>query len=116
MATGTPLSQSTVALNLNQELPVVTDSTTSRVILDNPLLRIVVFTFDAGQLLTEHTSPRAVAVTLLDGEMDFSLSGETHRMTGGDIIYLAPGEPHALTAITQCRLQLVMVDPAATQA
>lgn len=115
MPKSTALSQSTVALNLNQELPVVTESTTSRVVVHNPLLRVVVFTFDAGQLLTEHASPRAVVVTLLDGEMDFSVAGQNHRMTSGDVIFLAPGESHALTAVTQCRMQLVMVDPSAPQ-
>ncbi|NLA28064.1 MAG: cupin domain-containing protein [Propionibacterium sp.] len=106
----TEVSQSAVVLNINAELPVINESTTSRVILSNPLLRVVDFTFDTGQLLTEHTSPRAVVVTLLDGEMDFKLEGESHIMHAGDMIYLAPGAPHALTAITPCRLQLVMVD------
>ncbi|MGB3954557.1 MAG: cupin domain-containing protein [Brooklawnia sp.] len=82
-------------------------------VVNNPLLRVVLFTFDAGQLLTEHTSPRAVVVTLLSGEMDFLVAGLNHKMTSGDVIYLAPGEPHSLTAVTRCRMQLVMVDPSA---
>lgn len=110
MGTPTTLDQSTATLNLTAELPVITGSTTSRVVVNNPLLRVVVFTLDAGQLLTEHTSPRAVVVTLLDGEMDFQVRDEHHHMLAGDVIYLAPGEVHALTAITKCRMQLVMVD------
>ena len=74
------------------------------------ILRTVVFTFDAGQVLTEHSSPRAVIVTLLEGEMDFSIGERTERMGAGDVIYLAPGDRHALTAVTPCRMQLVMVD------
>ena len=74
------------------------------------VLRTVVFTFDAGQVLTEHSSPRAVIVTLLEGEMDFSIGERTERMGAGDVIYLAPGDRHALTAVTPCRMQLVMVD------
>ena len=31
-------------------------------------------------------------------------------MSAGDVIYLAPGERHALTAVSPCRMQLVMVD------
>ena len=31
-------------------------------------------------------------------------------MGAGDVIYLAPGDRHALTAVTPCRMQLVMVD------
>lgn len=106
----TPVCESVVVLDLNQQLPVVAQSTTSRVVVNNPLLRVVMFTFDAGQLLTTHTSPRAVVVTLLEGEMEFSVANETQLMGPGDVIYLAPDESHALTALSPCRMQLVMVD------
>ena len=42
--------------------------------------------------------------------MDFSIGERTERMSAGDVIYLAPGERHALTAVSPCRMQLVMVD------
>ena len=42
--------------------------------------------------------------------MDFSIGERTERMGAGDVIYLAPGDRHALTAVTPCRMQLVMVD------
>ncbi|NLE97313.1 MAG: cupin domain-containing protein [Propionibacterium sp.] len=73
-------------------------------------MRVVVFTFGAGQMLTEHTSPRAVVVTLLEGEMQFDVAGEPNIMKPGDVIYLAPDESHAVVALTDCRMQLVMVD------
>ncbi|WP_172120986.1 cupin domain-containing protein [Actinomyces faecalis] len=106
----TPVSQSLFALGLSQALPVSEEATTSRVVVNNDFLRTVIFTFDAGQLLTEHASPKAVVVTLLSGEMDFSLADRTERLVAGDVVYLAPGERHALTAVTACRLQLVMVE------
>ena len=109
----TAVSESTVVLNINEQLPVVTESTTSRVIVNNPLLRVVDFTYAAGQLLTEHSSPRAVVVTLLDGEMDFEVEGRSNILHAGDVIYLAPDARHALTALTDCRMQLVMVDTTA---
>jgi hypothetical protein avisC_01152 len=106
----TPVTESLFQLRLNDALPISKEATTSRVVVNNDVLRTVIFTFDAGQLLTEHASPRAVVVTLLEGEMDFSIGERTERMTAGDVIYLAPGDRHALTAVTECRMQLVMVD------
>ncbi|WP_300080182.1 hypothetical protein [Propioniciclava sp.] len=38
---------------LAQALPVVTQSTTSRVLVSNDAVRVVQFTFDTPQLLTE---------------------------------------------------------------
>lgn len=106
----TPVTESLFRLGLNQALPVSEEATTSRVVINNEVLRTVVFTFDAGQLLTEHASPKAVVVTLLEGEMDFSIGERTERLAVGDVVYLAPGARHALTAVTACRMQLVMVE------
>lgn len=97
-------------LNLSEALPVVSESTTSRVLVTNDAMRIVQFTFDAGELLTEHTSPRAVAVQLVSGRMRFTVDGTEHAMDAGDVMYLAPGATHALVAETACRMTLVMVD------
>ena len=109
-SSSTPSTESLFRLGLNATLPVSEEATTSRVVVNNEILRTVVFTFDADQVLTEHSSPRAVIVTLLEGEMDFSIGERTERMGAGDVIYLAPGDRHALTAVTPCRMQLVMVD------
>ncbi|GMA40260.1 cupin domain-containing protein [Mobilicoccus caccae] len=106
----TPIGQSSAHLGLHDQLPVNPQSTTSRVLLDNPLLRVVNFSFDAGQQLTEHSSPRAVVVELLEGRMRFTVEGEPHLMNAGDVIYLAPGARHALDAETACRMSLVMID------
>ena len=106
----TAVTESLFCLGLNEALPVSEEATTSRVVVNNDVLRTVIFTFDAGQQLTEHASPRAVVVTLLEGQMDFSIGERIERMGAGDVIYLAPGDRHALAAVTPCRMQLVMVD------
>ena len=106
----TERDQSVVHTGVLADLPVTREATTSRVLVNNPLLRVVDFAFDEGQLLTEHSSPRAVVVTLLSGTMDFDLGSETHHLTPGDVLYMAPGAVHALRATSPCHMQLVMVD------
>lgn len=106
----TATEENVVVQEVLADLPIGKESTTSRVVVNNPLMRVVYFSFDAGQELTEHTSPRAVVVTLLTGVLDFSLGDTPHRMQAGDVIYLAPGQKHALVAVEPAQLQLVMVD------
>ena len=106
----TPVNESLFRLGLNDALPISEEATTSRVVVNNDVLRTVIFTFDAGQMLTEHASTKAVVVTLLEGEMDFSIGNRSERLKAGDVIYLAPNDRHALTAVTPCRMELVMVD------
>lgn len=109
MAT-TSMTESQIVTGLLAELPVPAEATTSRVVVNNELLRVVVFAMDAGQELTEHTSTRAVTVQLLSGELDFQVGDVRHALAAGDVIYLAPNERHALVARQACRFTLVMVD------
>ena len=110
MAKQSSVHESSAHADLADALPVVPESTTSRVLVTNDVMRIVQFTFDAGELLTEHTSPRAVAVQVVSGRMRFTVDGTEHAVQDGDVIYLAPGAPHSLVADTACRMTLVMVD------
>ena len=113
MVKQSPVSTSSAHLDLTDALPVVAQSTTSRVLVTNDVMRIVQFTFDAGEMLTEHTSPRAVAAQLVSGRMRFTVDGTEHVMGDGDIVYLAPDASHSLVAETACRMTLVMVDVSA---
>ncbi|MDT3767274.1 cupin domain-containing protein [Gleimia hominis] len=106
----TPFTDSVVATGLSDSLPIVADATTSKVPIDNEILQLTIFTFGKGQSLSTHASPKAVVVTLLEGDMNFSVEGQDHTITAGDSIYLAPKASHSLTALTDCRMQLVMVD------
>ena len=110
MARTTPVSESVVTTGLLEALPVSESSITSRVVVNNPLLRVDVFAFDTGEMLTEHTSPRAVVVQLIDGRLDYTLDGETTTMAPGDVIYMKPGVKHALVALEPSHMSLVMVD------
>lgn len=105
----TTVDESSPHLGILDALPVGTEATTSRVVLNNPLLRVVYFAFDTGELLTDHSSPRAVVVQLLDGAVRFSLGGEEHAMRPGDLVYVAPGQVHSLVADAPSHLSLVMV-------
>jgi quercetin dioxygenase-like cupin family protein len=110
MAKPSPVSESSAHLDLSAALPVVAESTTSRVLVTNDVMRIVQSTFDAGEMLTERTSPRAVTVPLVSGRMRFTVDGTEHVMQDGDIVCLAPSAAHVLVAETACRMTLVMVD------
>jgi len=62
----TPVAESAFYTGIFDKLPILEAATTSRVVVNNAVLRHVVFSFDAGQVLTEHASPRAVVVQLSD--------------------------------------------------
>ena len=108
MAT-TPVSQSCVYTNTSTDLPISKEATTSRVLVNNDVLRHVMFTMDAGQVLTEHTSTRAVIINILEGRFRFTINGKDNEVVPGDVIYLAPNDPHAVEALEPSRMSLTLV-------
>lgn len=109
MSSPSPADESSFHTGLFEALPVPQDATTSRVLLDNDAIRVVMFAMDAGQELTEHTSTKAVAVQQHEGRLRFSIEDEQQLLGPGDVVYLAPNARHAAFAETACRFTLVMV-------
>jgi quercetin dioxygenase-like cupin family protein len=67
------------------------------------------FAFDAGQGLTEHTSPFDALVLVLSGELMLTVGGESVRATPGTIVRMPADVPHAVDAPEASRMLLVML-------
>jgi len=107
--TKTAVDDSLVVERLVAELPISAEATTSRTVVSNDAARVVCFSMDAGQELTDHSAPRPAVVHVLEGELAFSVAGQRHELAAGDVVYLAPNERHAVVAQTPCRFLLVLV-------
>lgn len=109
--TTTAADESQVITGLWEELPIAADATTSRVVVDNALLRVVEFAMAAGQELTDHASPRPVVVHVCLGELEITVAGTPHTLGPGDVVYLAADEQHCVVARTDCRFTLARMTP-----
>ena len=107
----TPVTQSVTGLGLAAALPQLKQSTLSRVVVDNPAARVILFALDAGQSVDPHDEPDAEVVTLLDGELELTVGEGTATVTAGDVVYLAPGERQGWVATRPSRLQQVILAP-----
>jgi quercetin dioxygenase-like cupin family protein len=70
---------------------------------------LTLFAFDAGQRLTEHTSPFEALVMVLEGVLNLSIGGTSVRATPGTIVRMPAGRPHAVEAPEATRMLLVML-------
>lgn len=84
-------------------------STVSREIVSQKTGTVTIFAFDEGQGLSEHTAPFDALVFVIDGETEITISGRTHRLTGGQMIIMPAQEPHALKAVKRFKMMLVMI-------
>lgn len=104
------VTESSMHTELLAQMPVSVNATTSRTVVKNSLLSQVLFSFDAGQALSEHASPKAVIVQVITGKLRFTVEGEAKDLGPGDVVYLAPHAPHALEALEATHMALTMVN------
>lgn len=84
-------------------------SVVSRTILDKETGTVTLFAFAEGEGLSEHTAPFDAMVQLLEGEVDITISGQTHRLGQGEMIIMPADEPHALQAVGKFKMLLTMI-------
>ncbi len=85
------------------------EGTLSRVVASEGPVRAVVFAFDRGQELTEHTASVPVIIQVLTGSLTVTVDGASHSMTPSTWLYLAAGEPHSVAADEPSRMLLTMI-------
>ena len=81
----------------------------SRTLVDKPVGTVTMFAFDKGQGLSEHTAPFDAMVYILDGESEIVISGRQLAVQEGEMVIMPANEPHALKAIKQFKMLLVMI-------
>ena len=73
--------------------------------------RVVMFAFDAGEELSEHTAAVPVLLQVLSGRLEVTASGRTVHLTPGDLIHLPTRLPHSVVAVEPAHLQLTLLGP-----
>ena len=103
----------TKKFNISQEVEYSSGSVVSKTILEKGKAgNITLFSFDAGQGLSEHTSPYDAVVYITDGEATITISGKKDTVKEGEMIIMPANEPHALKAEKRFKMALIMIKKA----
>ena len=81
----------------------------SRVLAKSTGGNMTLFAFDAGQGLTEHTSPFDALVLVLEGGLTLTIGGAPVSAGPGTIVRMPANVPHAVEAPEPARMLLVML-------
>ena len=86
----------------------------SRTLLHTKGGKAMIFSFDAGQELSEHTNPNHAILCGLTGTLTVTAGDATHQIGPGDLLHMPPKLPHAVTTTEAASflLQLLAPDPA----
>jgi quercetin dioxygenase-like cupin family protein len=108
-----PMSVPTIppgqALPLHTLITPTEPGIASRVLAKTTGGNLTLFAFDAGQGLTEHTSPFDAFVLVLDGTLTITVDGVAVDAAPQTIVRLPAQVPHAVEAAAATRMLLVML-------
>lgn len=99
---------------LGDLVEVVADATVSRTVLREQGARVVLFGFDSGQELSEHTAAVPILIQVLDGRLQVSCADRRIELTAGGLVHIAARQPHEVLALEPSRMVLTMLDPRGT--
>lgn len=80
----------------------------SRTLFEDDHQRIMVFAFDAGQQLSEHTASVPATIQILRGEATVTLGGDAFQASPGSLFYMQPELKHSVVATSPMVMLLTM--------
>jgi quercetin dioxygenase-like cupin family protein len=95
--------------NVTDLVDVQEGSVVSRTLLKQEKGNVTLFAFDQGQALSEHTAPFDALVQLLEGTAEITIAGQSHLVSGGQLLILPAHQPHAVRAVERFKMLLTMI-------
>lgn len=89
----------TVMENLLDEVEIPKNGTLSRVVHNAEGLRVVLFAFDTGEQLTDHSATVPAVVQVIKGRLEMMLGDQTIEIEPGAWIHMDAHLIHALVAL-----------------
>ena len=80
----------------------------SRVLARSGGGNLTLFAFDAGQGLSEHSTPYDALVLVLEGELTLTIGGAPVHALPGTVVRMPANVPHAVDAPVPSRMLLLM--------
>ncbi len=97
------------ALDLAAMVGYADGAVVSKTLLNKKTGTLTLFSFDAGQGLSEHTSPYDATVFVLDGEATLKIGGETVKVPTGQLAIMPANVPHDVQAERRFKMLLIMI-------
>lgn len=86
-------------------------SIVSRILLKTAQGSVTLFSFDAGQSLSEHTNSYQALVQVLEGSVELTIGGKPVTAKAGEVVILPADVPHSVKSLESLKMLLTMIRP-----
>lgn len=105
----TPSNTMSFIDQLEPMVQIQEEATVSRTVMSVEGANVVLFTFDKGQELSEHTAAMPVFVQVLNGRLEVTGGDETVELVPGELVHFTTRLPHAIRALEPSVMTLTMI-------
>lgn len=81
----------------------------SRILLKEKAGSVTLFSFEAGEELSEHRTPFDALLQVIEGLAEVRIAAVTHRVRAGEVLLLPAQVPHAVRAPERFKMILTMI-------
>lgn len=81
----------------------------SKELIHNDAGSVTLFSFDAGQQLSEHTAPFDALLQVVEGEMELSVEGKVNVVKAGEAFVIPNGARHSVSAAKPFKMIITMI-------
>ena len=86
--------------DLLQEVDIPVDGILSRTLYNDDAVKVVLFGFDAGQELSEHTTSMPAILHFLQGDAHLTMGDDSMEVKAGTWVFMVPNLAHSVYAKT----------------
>ena len=98
-----------ITVTLKDAIAYSNGSVVSKTLFDKKTGTLTLFSFDAGQGLSEHTAPFDAVVQILDGEAELTVGSKVIKAESGQLVIMPANIPHSVRAVTRFKMLLTMI-------
>lgn len=96
-------------LNMSEVIEYSDGGILSKELLHNQAGSVTLFSFDAGQALSEHSAPFDALIQVIDGEMELMVEDAPSLLKAGDCFIIPTGARHSLKATSRFKMIITMI-------
>ena len=101
-------SEFTYFQNLGTEVEIPQNGITSRAVYNDADTRVVMFGFDQGEELSEHTASMPAILQIISGEATLTFGSEKREASPGSWAYMPANLPHSVFAKSPVVMLLIL--------
>lgn len=94
---------------VNEVIDYAEGGVVSKELIHNDSGSVTLFSFDAGQGLSEHSAPYDALINVIDGEMELTVDGIKNVIKTGEAFVIPSGARHSVNAAKPFKMMITMI-------